>query len=557
MIKVHRMALAVAASLAIVGQSSALDLPVKNVGGKQYYYYQVKNGETIYSLSKQFGISRDEIVEYNPAVSDGLKAGSVLYFPVSEFANKGVQPTDSNLLNSETVHEVKKGESLYGISHNYGVTPEQIIALNPDAEKGIKVGQKLIISRAVTVNADSDTTSAAEASDIQMPETDDLTLKPVPGGTMSPNDAKIIADAVSQKDATIVVALPFMLNEQTPSKQAQMYTDFYKGLMIAADTLSNREGAPIKILALDSSDENNTFAKLANNDAIKNASIIITPDCEGIPSDVANACRDNEVYLFNIFSIKDTTYRQNKFIMQGNIPHRLMYKKATEVLMDDFNGYTPLFITNKNGRNEKSEFTNYVREQYRAKGIDIAEITFENALHSSAFDALDATKRYVVIPASGSLTEFNKISGTLKSIRDNRLEFAEMEIFGYPDWLAFKGDSREMLHTLNATIYSRFFDDSTSFNSSTFMDTFRRWYGNAPMTVIPNQAILGFDVGCYLIKNFRANGGKYNPKYPTSYYGVQSSFDFSQLNGEDSGYVNDVLYIIKFLPEKIITSRVI
>ncbi|MDE5635122.1 MAG: LysM peptidoglycan-binding domain-containing protein, partial [Muribaculaceae bacterium] len=44
---------------------------------------------------------------------------------------------DSNVPDN-TTYTVKRGESLYGISHKHGMTTDQLIALNPSAEYGVK-----------------------------------------------------------------------------------------------------------------------------------------------------------------------------------------------------------------------------------------------------------------------------------------------------------------------------------------------------------------------------------------------------------------------------------
>ncbi|WP_299767661.1 LysM peptidoglycan-binding domain-containing protein [uncultured Dokdonia sp.] len=55
-----------------------------------YAFYEVKKGNTIYSLLKEFNISADKLVELNPTVGDGLKEGMILKVP------KGVSGTISN-----------------------------------------------------------------------------------------------------------------------------------------------------------------------------------------------------------------------------------------------------------------------------------------------------------------------------------------------------------------------------------------------------------------------------------------------------------------------------
>ena len=43
------------------------------------------------------------------------------------------------------LHTVKKGETLYGIAKNYGVSTDDIVKFNPEANGGIKEGETLQI----------------------------------------------------------------------------------------------------------------------------------------------------------------------------------------------------------------------------------------------------------------------------------------------------------------------------------------------------------------------------------------------------------------------------
>lgn len=49
-----------------------------------YQYYLVKPKETLFSLTKQLGITSDSLINLNPALADGLKAGMVLKIPSME-----------------------------------------------------------------------------------------------------------------------------------------------------------------------------------------------------------------------------------------------------------------------------------------------------------------------------------------------------------------------------------------------------------------------------------------------------------------------------------------
>lgn len=115
--------------------ASVNDLPVKDINGKKYYYYEVQPQETVYSLCRRFGITREQLIRCNPSVEDGLKAHQVLLFPVDD---KG-----SSTASGVTEYVVQKGETGFGISRKFSMTLDEFYSLNPAARDGLKAGQKV------------------------------------------------------------------------------------------------------------------------------------------------------------------------------------------------------------------------------------------------------------------------------------------------------------------------------------------------------------------------------------------------------------------------------
>ena len=82
----------------------------------------------------------------------------------------------------------------------------------------------------------------------------------------------------------------------------------------------------------------------------------------------------------------------------------------------------------------------YFMERCSQRGIVPIEISYENNLVSADLKnlATNAGQRYVFVPSSGSMTEFNKFAYVIKAIRDraaasgNDVSGAEFELFGYP-----------------------------------------------------------------------------------------------------------------------------
>ena len=119
--------------------SAKLNLPTRKIGNKEYYYRQVKKKETIYGISKELGIAKEDIVKYNPSVASGLQKDQLLYFPVSDFTENKTQKRSTHY------HNVEQGETLYGISKTYNVSIDDLRKANPELANGLKSGTAIII----------------------------------------------------------------------------------------------------------------------------------------------------------------------------------------------------------------------------------------------------------------------------------------------------------------------------------------------------------------------------------------------------------------------------
>ena len=169
---------------AMIGVAAfALDLPVKEINGKPYYYYIVKKGDTVYSLVSRFGITKQQLITSNPSAAGILKAGETLYFAVDEFGDGKPyvierEPQEEPMPEGRVKHHVKKGETLYGISKQYGVSQEQIVTLNPRVRNGVKTGMILEIPVKAEPAPEPDVNETVTTDESGMPPIN-YQLKPV------------------------------------------------------------------------------------------------------------------------------------------------------------------------------------------------------------------------------------------------------------------------------------------------------------------------------------------------------------------------------------------
>ena len=582
----------------------ALDLPVKSINGKQYYYYAVRRGDTLLDVARRIGVSRDDIVKYNTSAADVLRQGTTLYLPVDEF--KDVQtpkhisderPDAPGRTSRPFAYKVERGETLFGICHRFGVSTESVIALNPEANQGIKAGQIITIpagarldSRlsatasdateeesdsqethrhepapvAYVTRADDVQTVSAEtpAEDSELEEAgpaatdpDVRALRPVPGPSVAvdPDEA---ADTVR---ATVALMLPLMLDGDQHAKPARSATEFVKGFMLALD--ERRESAwPMDLYIYDTAGRPDTVPTLLSRPECESFDLIVSPDDAATFSAIVRAADSGlDTYLLNLMAVQDTSYMTDSRVMQYNVPHNIMYADAAESLMSTFDGYTPVFLISKGGKSEKLPFTDYLRSQFAEIGVEPVDMVFEGMLSAQDLEGLSPESRYVFIPASGSLTEFNKFARPLITLKENSADPSQIAVFGYPDWTIFRNDALENLHKLGAVIYSRFYADANDPKVRIFAEKFTDTYGAPMIEQVPSQAMLGYDTGCYVLANISANKGMFDAEWSEPYRGLQSTFMFTDAESDHliDGTANSAVYIITFLPGDEVSVQVL
>lgn len=108
--------------------------------------HEVQPKETLYTLSKQYGTTIEEIEKTNPEVKNGLAIGQVLTITAKKGVAKKQEPKKQESKKQEPVyHVVQTKETKYGIAKQYGITVEELEKKNPEIVSGLQIGQTLLV----------------------------------------------------------------------------------------------------------------------------------------------------------------------------------------------------------------------------------------------------------------------------------------------------------------------------------------------------------------------------------------------------------------------------
>ena len=114
-----------------------INLPYIKPGNTLENTYTVRKGDTLYSISRRFNISIDELRLLNNLTTDNLTIGDVLIINSEE----NIIPDPNNGI----IYTVKEGDTLYKIALDNNTTVSDIITLNNLSSTILSVGQQLLL----------------------------------------------------------------------------------------------------------------------------------------------------------------------------------------------------------------------------------------------------------------------------------------------------------------------------------------------------------------------------------------------------------------------------
>ena len=99
--------------------------------------YIVKKGDTLYSIANKYNTTVNELKQLNNLTSNDLQIGESLLIPSGEIIE--------DIMTDNETYTVKSGDTIYSIARNYNTTIDEIKSLNNLTSNLVSVGQVLKI----------------------------------------------------------------------------------------------------------------------------------------------------------------------------------------------------------------------------------------------------------------------------------------------------------------------------------------------------------------------------------------------------------------------------
>ncbi|MEN8886274.1 MAG: LysM peptidoglycan-binding domain-containing protein [Winogradskyella sp.] len=141
---------------AVVSKTEKLDSVKSKTAKAVLDYHTFKYNETLLDISKQYGVSLTDLKKANNLETTLISARQILRVKNFESMRTTVAEDSSSVSLSSNFHVVEKGETLYSLAKRYNLDLQKLKTLNDLDTNTIKIGQKLRVKSFASHNSTTD-----------------------------------------------------------------------------------------------------------------------------------------------------------------------------------------------------------------------------------------------------------------------------------------------------------------------------------------------------------------------------------------------------------------
>ncbi|WCC42851.1 LysM peptidoglycan-binding domain-containing protein [Tenacibaculum finnmarkense] len=438
----------------------------------EYKTHTVNAQETVYRITKKYGISKDDLIKWNPKhpgiQKNILSVGQVL--KVKAIA-KTIAVDKETVLKNFLTHTVKSKETVYSLTRFYNISKQNLIQLNPEyaeiANNELTVGQLLKIKPIEEVNSSDNYTFYKDYIE------NDIAI-----------NLAILLPFKAQDYSNTTATDIFSKEKNSSAKLANMVTEFYLGAEIAIDSIK-KQGINVHVNLFDTGNRGKNITSILAKDKLKDTDVVIGPFYADKAEIVAN--KINTPVMFPHFSKSQ---------------HKFSAKKLIKTAPDK-NNYTDYLISYlKETYNGQQIFV--VGDGKTASNSKINKIVAQLKSHDSIqnIHVLKPKKGYIKKTLFTSKMSAKKDNWVLITSDDN-VAIADVlnSMIGIPDKINVQVFAVEKHKSYNkiennklASVHFTYVSDSFTDDASKEVNVFNKKYYQKNNTIPSDYAIKGFDI---------------------------------------------------------------
>lgn len=476
--------------------------------------YKVQPKEGKWRIAYKFGITVAELETINPTMKEVLQPGDEIYVPNTT----DLKAVDANY----SYYTVQKSEGFYRIKVKLGLDQETLEKLNPELKvDGLKEGMILKVPKSIEV------ANGLESVEVEVVDLDTKlkNLKPKQIAVMLPfRLSRIKMDSVSIAKSMI-----------KSDRRLSVSLDLHSGILMAIDSAKHL-GISTKLKVFDTNDQLSEISKILNNTDFSTYDAVIGPLMANNFDQVARALAYDKIPVISPIT-KPINLLENVF---QTIPEQEKLERSMiQFVKDDLLRRNVIIIADRS----HTAISNRLKSIFpEAKQIESRKNKEGNDAYHILIDDLGNAfvtgKNYVFLETNNEALVSNVTSMLNGLNAPNR----EVILVTTNKTDAFEGANVSNYHLANLKFhYPSINKTLNSDQPNGFVKAYKRKYG-----VEPNKfAARGFDLTLDVLLRLASDTDLYkasNNTIETQY--TENKFRYSQK--PNGGYYNEAVFIVKY-----------
>jgi LysM repeat protein len=440
------------------------------------------------------------------------------------------QPVSAQMTKWRESHKVKKKETLYSISREYGVTIDELSEANPQMKSSgyqLKKGDVLNIplpKKLVSKEGQLKVTGTPEQKESSAKKNDDVRKRAIRIGVMLP-----LHDV---------------------NGDGRRMVEYYRGILMACDSLK-KLGISSDIYAWNLAEDSSVTSVVADPNAAR-CDLIFGPLYSKQVHELSKFVKKNDIKLVIPFSIDAPDLKSNNNMFQVYQAPSELVASTVRRFCDWFKDYHPIIVDCGDTTSTKGSFTSALRKMMDQRGISYSLTSLKNSTDESFAKAFDVNKKNVVVLNTSRSPELNVTFGRLSAVATSNPDI-HIAMFGYTEWLMYTQHQLENFYKYNVYLPAPFYTNLFSTATERLQQKYRWNFHQDMMQSLPRFALTGFDHAYFFMQGLHKYGMDFDGTAgKLGIQPVQTPLKFER-EGK-GGYQNRAYMFIHYMPEHKIES---
>lgn len=504
----------------------------------KYVYHKIAKGETVYGITKKYGIDEKKLNSLNPSLINGLKEGEYVIVGEKKKNNTTSSIATSTVITNDT-YTVLQGETLYGISKKLNSSQDDLLKWNPELKDGVKQGQVLkIVSSKKNINS-----VVTQSAAVTVPSLSNDVIQ----------DTVYTVDKQKKGTYNLGLFLPFKLIEsegiviedlmksKSPFPQTQsLALDFYYGFKKAVDSLISKDfEVNIHLFDVDEKDSAKVET-ICKSSEFKTLDVVFGPLYVGVFKQVANKAKPLNIPMVSPLTQQNKILYNNALTSKVNTSQFTLIEGLSDYCTDSLLSTSNIILVNTTAKDQ--QYIKAFKARYNSslskhnKGLKDSIVVVKGM--AGVKTAFVPNKKNVIILLTNNQVYLQDFITQLYMFSDKK----DIVLMGFSYVANIENLDQGYLNSLQFHFAS---SNHINYKDSTIRFLVKQY--QEVYTTDPSEYYFqGFDIGIYYLSKLKTIGPDVFlnlDKYSSE--GVSTGFKFYRPDNE-TGFENRAVYIYKY-----------